>query len=355
MGICVSSASMEKEEGGDNVVCMVEEEGWWSPNAARRLASLYSRQGKKGPNQDSAIFCLGYGMEEGVFCGVFDGHGRNGHMVSKLVRDLLPSLVLSQREALLLADGDYDAEGAGDAESSVDFDDCSVSSSPEMFDEWKEACISAFRAMDRELTQHPDLDCCYSGTTAVTVIKQGKDLIIANLGDSRAVLGTLSEGGDPMAVPLTTDLKPSLPHEAERIQRNNGRIFALRDEPNIARVWLPNGDYPGLAMARAFGDFQLKKYGVIAVPQVFYRRLTSRDQFLVLATDGVWDVLSNEQVVSIVWSARSREQASRAVVDAAVRAWRRKFPSSKVDDCSAVCLSLQDWEQDFGAPLEEDR
>uniref|UniRef100_A0A1D1Y2P5 protein-serine/threonine phosphatase n=1 Tax=Anthurium amnicola TaxID=1678845 RepID=A0A1D1Y2P5_9ARAE len=211
MGICVSSASMEKEEGGDNVVCMVEEEGWWSPNAARRLASLYSRQGKKGPNQDSAIFCLGYGMEEGVFCGVFDGHGRNGHMVSKLVRDLLPSLVLSQREALLLADGDYDAEGAGDAESSVDFDDCSVSSSPEMFDEWKEACISAFRAMDRELTQHPDLDCCYSGTTAVTVIKQGKDLIIANLGDSRAVLGTLSEGGDPMAVPLTTDLKPSLP------------------------------------------------------------------------------------------------------------------------------------------------
>lgn len=75
--------------------------------------------------------------------------------------------------------------------------------------------------------------------------------------------------------------------EAERIKRNNGRIFALRDEPNIPRVWLPNDDYPGLAMARAFGDLQLKKYGVIAVPQVSYRRLTPRDQFLVLATDGV--------------------------------------------------------------------
>lgn len=40
-------------------------------------------------------------------------------------------------------------------------------------------------------------------------------------------------------------------------------------------------------MARAFGDFQLKNYGVIAIPQVSYRQLTSQDQFIVLATDGV--------------------------------------------------------------------
>lgn len=75
--------------------------------------------------------------------------------------------------------------------------------------------------------------------------------------------------------------------ESARIKRCNGRVFALQDEPDVARVWLPNSDSPGLAMARAFGDFCLKKYGLISVPKVAYRRLTMKDEFVILATDGV--------------------------------------------------------------------
>lgn len=56
----------------------------------------------------------------------------------------------------------------------------------------------------------------------------------------------------------------------------------------MPRVWLPNNDSPGLAMARAFGDFCLKDFGLISVPEVSYRRLTDRDEFIVLATDGVY-------------------------------------------------------------------
>ena len=63
-------------------------------------------------------------------------------------------------------------------------------------------------------------------------------------------------------------------------------MFALHDEPEVPRVWLPFDDSPGLAMARAFGDFCLKDYGVIAVHEMSYRQLTERDQFIVLATDG---------------------------------------------------------------------
>ncbi|ONK80739.1 uncharacterized protein A4U43_C01F21180 [Asparagus officinalis] len=348
MGICLSSESLEKQQTHENIVYVVGDEDLYSSdidgNEMRRLASLYSQQGKKGPNQDSAILCQGFGMEEGVFCGVFDGHGRNGHSVSKLVRDYLPSLLLSQRNAVLVADGGCIFTDGNDM-SSVDGDDL-TSSSPEMFDEWKEACISAFRAMDKELKLHSDLDCTYSGSTAVTIIKQGKDLIISNLGDSRAILGTISEEGNLKTIQLTTDLKPSLPQEAERIRKSNGRVFALRDEPNTQRVWLPNNNFPGLAMARAFGDFQLKNYGVIAIPQVSYRQLTNRDQFIVLATDGVWDVLSNEQVVSIVSSVQNKEDASKAIVKAAVSAWKRKFPSARVDDCSAACLFLQERRRD---------
>lgn len=78
--------------------------------------------------------------------------------------------------------------------------------------------------------------------------------------------------------------------EEERIRKCKGRVFALQDEPEVARVWLPNNDSPGLAMARAFGDFCLKDFGLISVPEVSYRRLTEKDEFVVLATDGVQDL-----------------------------------------------------------------
>jgi hypothetical protein len=75
--------------------------------------------------------------------------------------------------------------------------------------------------------------------------------------------------------------------EAERIKKCRGRVFALQDEPEVPRVWLPFDDAPGLAMARAFGDFCLKDYGVISVPDFFHWSLTEKDQFVILASDGV--------------------------------------------------------------------
>ena len=83
--------------------------------------------------------------------------------------------------------------------------------------------------------------------------------------------------------------------EEERIKKCRGRVFALRDEPDVCRVWLPNCDSPGLAMARAFGDFCLKDFGLISVPEVSFRRLTEQDEFIVLATDGVIS-LSNTHI-----------------------------------------------------------
>lgn len=50
---------------------------------------------------------------------------------------------------------------------------------------------------------------------------------------------------------------------------------------------MPDEDCPGLAMARAFGDFCLKDYGLTSIPEISYRKLTREDQFVVLATDGV--------------------------------------------------------------------
>lgn len=54
----------------------------------------------------------------------------------------------------------------------------------------------------------------------------------------------------------------------------------------------------------------------------------------------MWDVLSNNEVASIVWSVDSEEAAAMAVVEAATAAWNEKYPSYMADDCTVVCLFL---------------
>jgi hypothetical protein len=56
----------------------------------------------------------------------------------------------------------------------------------------------------------------------------------------------------------------------------------------------------------------------------------------------IWDVLSNDEVVHIVASAPTHSTAAQALVESAVRVWRLKYPTSKVDDCAVVCLYLDD-------------
>ena len=153
--------------------------------------------------------------------------------------------------------------------------------------------------------------------------------------------------------------------EAERITQCNGRVYSLDDEPGVHRVWLPHEDSPGLAMSRAFGDYCVKDFGLISVPQVIHRHITSKDQFVVLATDGVcmkpislvfkillhlliykyilfclqvWDVVSNEEAVQIVWECPERGKAAKRLVERAADGWRKKRRGIAMDDISAIVL-----------------
>ncbi|XP_073307692.1 probable protein phosphatase 2C 52 isoform X2 [Primulina huaijiensis] len=321
-------------------------------NGRSHSSCIFTQQGRKGINQDAMIVWEGFVAEDVTFCGVFDGHGPHGHLVARKVRDSLPlklSTFLNSFESKQKA-------SSANCCKNVEFDvvDPAKDTSAEQKVEslWSQAFLKSYKAMDKELRSHPNLDCFCSGSTAVTIVKQGSNLFMGYIGDSRAILGSKDNNDRMMAIQLTVDLKPDLPREAERIKRCKGRVFALQDEPEVPRVWLPFDDAPGLAMARAFGDFCLKEYGVISIPEFAHRILTDEDKFVVLASDGVWDVLSNEEVVEIVSSAPTRSLAARIVVESAAREWKSKYPTSKMDDCAVVCLFL-DGKMDFESDYEE--
>ncbi|GFZ12930.1 protein phosphatase 2C family protein [Actinidia rufa] len=320
-------------------------------NGKSRSSCIFTQQGRKGINQDAMIVWEDFISEDVTFCGVFDGHGPHGHLVARKVRDALPLKLLSFLHSCeLKQSGSGTACCTGNLKSDGgDPEDDGVTEN-KVDSLWREVFLKSYKAMDKELRSHPNLDCFCSGSTAVTIVKQGTNLYMGNIGDSRAILGSKDSNDSMVAIQLTVDLKPDLPREAERIKRCKGRVFALQDEPEVPRVWLPFDDAPGLAMARAFGDFCLKEYGVISIPEFSHWILTEQDKFIVLASDGVWDVLSNEEVVDIVSSTPTRSSAARTLVDSAAREWKSKYPTSKMDDCAVVCLFLDgkmDSESDY--------
>ena len=118
------------------------------------------------------LFFKDYGMEGGAFCGVFDGHGKNGHVVSNMVRNRLPSLLLSQKNALAKIKTVADDKNFQDQVAKTD----GGSKPSKDFLKWKKACISAFKVMDKEIKLQEKLDCSTSGTTAVVVVRQVRKL-----------------------------------------------------------------------------------------------------------------------------------------------------------------------------------
>ncbi|KAL1350703.1 hypothetical protein HN51_014721 [Arachis hypogaea] len=327
-GRCVgrdaAEAMAREAKKNDLILCS---SGTVNVDGSKNYASIFSKKGQKGVNQDCCVVWEEYGCQEDmIFCGIFDGHGPWGHFVAKKVRETMPSsLLCNWQEAL--------AQSPLDPEIDVEQE-----KKQNRFNIWKHSYLKTCAAIDQELFRYRKIDSFYSGTTALSVVRQGELIVIANVGDSRAVLATSSDDGSLVPVQLTVDFKPNLPQEAERILQCQGRVFCLHDEPGVHRVWLPDEDSPGLAMSRAFGDYCIKDYGIISVPEVTHRHISTKDQFVVLATDGVWDVISNEEAVDIVSSTAEKSKSAKRLVECAAHAWKRKRRGIAMDDISAICL-----------------
>ncbi|KAL0324116.1 UNVERIFIED_CONTAM: putative protein phosphatase 2C 75 [Sesamum calycinum] len=134
------------------------------------------------------------------------------------------------------------------------------------------------------------------GHHAVAVVLTDTHIVVGNCGDSRAIL---YRGG--RVVPLTFDHKPDRADEKARILATGGRVLNM----DCARV---EGI---LAMSRAIGDRYLKPY-VISEPEVTFTRRDQEDEFLILATDGLWDVMSTEMACRVTHQCLKEPRATAA-------------------------------------------
>lgn len=129
------------------------------------------------------------------------------------------------------------------------------------------------------------LDSDHCGSTAVVAIVRREInhnvLYVANAGDSRAVL---SKNGQ--AERLSIDHKASDPQEIERVKAMGGTI-------------MDNRVAGGLAITRAIGDHAYKSSGVTSQPYTVRHVLRPFDKYLVLASDGVWDTVSDQDAIAL--------------------------------------------------------
>ncbi|HOK59016.1 MAG TPA: PP2C family protein-serine/threonine phosphatase, partial [Methanothrix sp.] len=156
------------------------------------------------------------------------------------------------------------------------------------------------------------------GTTAATLLLLGTRFLAANVGDARIVIGTA--GGSKL---LTMDHRPELPEEMARIESLGGRVMHL----DIPRV---QGE---LAISRALGDAHLKPY-VSAEPRIVEGWLGRENDWAVLATDGIWDVITPAEAILASRESSDPQEAAELIVS--IACWRGAH-----DNMTVIVLDLR--------------
>jgi len=215
----------------------------------------------------------------GRFVAVFDGHG--GNAVSAALRDKLHLKVNHFKK--IEREKEIQSKGDSSLSSSIE--------SPLSITSYTTAIRNAFNEMDEEILMNENM--CLQGSTAVAVFlhdgeNEERTLISANVGDSRAILSRRKQ-----AIDLTRDHKPNEKEEKARIIEMGEEV--LWD--HYSKVYRVRG----LSLSRAMGDKAAKPAvsGEVEIKSIPLLK-GYNDEFIVLASDGLWDVMSSQEVVDFV-------------------------------------------------------
>jgi len=207
-----------------------------------------------------------------------------------------------------------------------------------------------FIEVDKALRTQNSIEPLYSGSTACAVLIRDNTLTISNVGDSRAVLARRRKNSSALTpINLSIDQNPDSPGEQDRIERCGGFVSPPPEEGLSARVWLdPEFTQIGLAMSRSIGDHAVKRIGVIAEPVVTTHELTNEDEFMIIATDGVWEFIDSEEAITIVGQyfayGDGASRACQGLIEVAASKWHEHEGDYR-DDITALVVRIRDVRQ----------
>ncbi|CAN0507200.1 unnamed protein product, partial [Ectocarpus sp. 8 AP-2014] len=104
------------------------------------------------------------------------------------------------------------------------------------------------------------------------------------------------------------------------------------------RIWSPFGEYPGTAFTRSMGDVIAEELGVTADPEIIRRRIHPDDKFLVIASDGVFEFLTNQSVADMVSMYPDPLDACKKVVQESYDLWLQY--EVRTDDITIICVYI---------------
>ncbi|CAG9321288.1 unnamed protein product [Blepharisma stoltei] len=272
---------------------------------------------KPKPNNQDSYFTISEFAKSKfkAFFGVCDGHGLYGHLVSDEIKFALPKLLEEK-----------------------------FKTEKEPID-WESALSQSIIRVHETVINKPKLNSDFSGSTLNCILINKDELYCANVGDSRAVLGR-KQNEKFVSVPLSKDHKLNDYGERRRIERLGGRVDNVHTPSGISlgplRVYIGVQNIPGLAMSRSIGDKKASDIGVIPDPEIIKIHLTNDDKFVIIASDGLWDVISSEQAVDICrfsWKSGHIHSASEVLIKEATRKWQEK--QQYMDDITVLVIFLK--------------
>jgi len=335
--------------------------------AACTQSGYYPRDPTKA-NQDSfsvKVIAENSDNDSSCFFAVYDGHGPKGEIFAQYAKEKLPNImfqhVQEQRKKIYEEKNDF-------ITNVLTFNSSAYPLLNEK--EFEIASTNAHLECNRRMIEDHKKDVIYSGTTATSISIHNGKLIVSNVGDSRAILGCRnsrhSARDNPItAVPLSRDHTAWRKDERERIKAAGGRILSIGQMEGIIpinrvesglgdkspgeddfldelgdppRVWCKDIGVPGTSFTRSLGDSIGEQIGVIAQPEFYSKDITDDDKLVVIASDGVFEFLTNQDVIDICMNSSSPADACEQIVSRSYQEWLAN--EDRADDITAIVISL---------------
>ena len=296
------------------------------------------------------------------FLGVCDGHGDDGQIISEYLKNILPEELnkelkkiisgenkrLSILESILQRNRNEEKNSSELKNEEKGF----LIENLEKIEKIKELFKKVFISTNLKLIEENYmLNLENSGSTCISVFLQKtkiNKIYIANVGDSRAIVIKDSKNNNDnwSFEQLSRDHKASEKDEAERILNHGGEIQQIQNEngeyEGPLRIFMKDEEGPGLAMTRSFGDVIGSVIGIIAEPEVKEYILKEEDRAIIIASDGLWEYVSNEEVAQIVKNLINKKDANLMVNELYKYSYEKwKTKDTGIDDITIICIILK--------------